>query len=714
MIARLLLSTALALACTLPAARASATSDASQSFGIHRSPAPPAVESGPGPDQWQSALHVDDFFNLTARKTAALPTVAYLTYDERNLYVGFDVEQSGLPIHATQTTNNVGFGVDDFVGIGIDTSGNGSRVMFFETTPLGTRYQQSSESSRFDPAWKANARLGASNWTATMVIPLSALGVTGSASSWRFNFVRSVAAVNERYTWAYNPLMFDNPPPAWPSATDARYWPKLVGVHVEQRMAKPPASAAIYGLESLGRDRTQFPQANGRFGPQPVRVAGIDAVYPFTSSARFVGTFHPDFSNVEVDQQTIAPQQFQRNLSEYRPFFVRGAQYLHPNVFPGVVLPVNQIFYTPAVGVFNSGLKIEGTQGFGSFGLLDARGNGFDDTAYGYKYGLPDRSLQIWSDGAIARDAHGVDSTAELGTEVRNVKSGFITGFNQAAEWGTFVPSATLARSTNIFIDSQKPNFETYFGYRDDGPYYNPRKGFIVINDIRGYESYFNFFGNAKAGSVIKTRGFFFAGDRFTDRSGAVRQVDFNTNVDVLFTNLVHVSLNQATSETRSYDAGYPFYSNGLTQRFNQSTVLLGYREQSDSPVTASFSAGPFGGAYIQQYTFNTTRQLGTSTSVLFGYGATRQRNFTGAPDGQYLRRIVWSRSLGPDSSVTLAYRDISGSGGYATPGANFAALYHKRFANRNDIYVSFGTPAAPTTLNRFIVKYVWQLGNFD
>ena len=57
-----------------------------------------------------------------------LPAVAsrfMLLYDDTNLYVGIKLQQTGAPVTATQSANDVGFGLDDFAGIGIDPSGNG-------------------------------------------------------------------------------------------------------------------------------------------------------------------------------------------------------------------------------------------------------------------------------------------------------------------------------------------------------------------------------------------------------------------------------------------------------------------------------------------------------------------------------------------------------------------------------------------------------------
>ncbi|MBC5807142.1 MAG: hypothetical protein DLM53_06420 [Candidatus Eremiobacter antarcticus] len=705
---------ALAVAILLQTAQSQAATNAHQSFSATKITTAGQAGEQLTDSQWASALQAQGFFDITTRAPGTLATTASLTYDDRNLYIAFHADQANLPIRATQTTNNVGFGADDFVGVCIDTSGNGTRVFFFETTPLGTRYQQASASSRFNPLWKATAHIEKGRWTATMVIPFAAIGGSANGHDWRFNFVRNVAAVNEHYTWAYDPLMFDNQPPNWPATYEARFWPSLKGLNVAQNTARPKPQAAVYSLESVGRDRTQFPLANGDFGTQSVRVAGVDAVYPFTSSLRFVGTLDPDFSNVEVDQQTIAPQQFQRSLAEYRPFFARGAQYFNPNVFPGVIVPNTLIFYTPAIGPFDSGVKVEGTSGLNAFGVLNVKGAGFNDTAYGYKYRRADGSVQVWSDGAMTRDALGRDAAAEIGSEIRNVHSGLIFGVDQGGEWNPLIPDASLARNTMAFVDSQKPNFETYLGYRNAGPYFAPRTSFTALTDFRGPEAYLNFLGPGAASGPIKSEGIFFSADRFRDRSGAVRQADLIGNLDVVFKTLLHVSLSQQTSESRFYNIGYPTYAGAFDQRFDQSSVFLGFREQSASPSTVSFSAGPFGNAYVQEYGANTTRQLGTSTSVLLGFGATYERNFSGGADGQYLRRLSWSRSLGPDSSLTIALRSISGTGGFAQPGVNLAAIFHRRVADKNDLYTSFGTPAATATLNRFIVKYVWQLGTID
>src|ERR1700722_9580972 len=131
--------------------------------------ADPAWESG------RITRDSDRFENITTRSAAQFGTDAWLLYDAKNLYVGFRIEQPTAPIVAKQSTNYLGFGLDDFVGVGLDPTGTGSAVYFFETTPRAIRYQQASENTRYQPVWNATAQMGPSGWTAVLTIPLRAL-----------------------------------------------------------------------------------------------------------------------------------------------------------------------------------------------------------------------------------------------------------------------------------------------------------------------------------------------------------------------------------------------------------------------------------------------------------------------------------------------------------------------------------------------------------
>ena len=96
---------------------------------IGKAPHPLALDPSMNDPAWKLGFVPGGTWeNVTTRRPASEATSAYILIDAKNLYVGFVAQQLEAPIVATQTTNDVGFGSDDFVAVGIDTSGSGSRA----------------------------------------------------------------------------------------------------------------------------------------------------------------------------------------------------------------------------------------------------------------------------------------------------------------------------------------------------------------------------------------------------------------------------------------------------------------------------------------------------------------------------------------------------------------------------------------------------------
>ena len=688
------------------------------------------VPNGAGP--WE---------NVTTRSPATLGTTAYLLYDDKNLYIGFKAEQAGVPIVATQTTNDVGFGVDDFVGIGIVTGGGGSQAYYFEATPRGARYEQANENVRFRPRWSAAGATAGGNWSAMLIIPLDVLRVPSAGKqTWRLQFVRGIAARGEHLAWAWNPIMGDAPSGTWPTFTnDTRFWAGGDFEIAGAAAVRPRPRADIYALASVGEDRNLFQQANGTFLPMNVRWYGGDVSYPLTPTIRFVGTLNPDFSNVEIDQQTIVPQEFQRQLVEYRPFFAQGAAFINAasgarTPAGGVTTAPDLVFYSPSVGPFDSGAKVEGTFGNQSFGALTFHGydettnNTFSDQAFGYEHALPNGSFIYWSDGVFANHSiAGNDATIETGAEARDYSNGMIYFFDHSFENGSWVPQGH-SDFTQFFVDRHKGDLEFSGGYLDVAPNYNPIDGYTANSDIRGPQVYANAIG---ASPAFKSYSLFVAADRFLDESGAVHQADTQIYLNAAFNNQLSINgLGEAVGQLRSYAipagpgctgqilytssfTGYPCYLDGFTQPFNLYQIPIGYRDGTPAPFDVNYSWGPFGDNYIHLFSIVTSRPLTRRLSLGLEYDGTYERAFsTGVLDSQWLRRVSLAYNVSNESSLSIGLRDINGYGGFATQiGNNLAVAYHQRFATGNELYVNYGSPAAGATLNRLIVKFVFHAG---
>lgn len=717
------------------------TAAVSYQSSFHAQQAPKEVKPTAFDDAaWQGGQLGSDFFNVTTRVPSRVSTRSYVLYDANNLYVRFECVQNTIPVTALQSTNNIGFGTDDYVGVGIDTSGNGSQVYYFEATPAGVRYQAASENARYLPLWTATARPTKEGWEAILVIPLSTMRLrSGSAQSWRMNFVRGIAATAEHYSWAWDTKMTDSVGSAWPVFGDAQYWPNVrVAIVAKGGASKAKPHAEVFGLLSTGSDRHLFQQANGTFLEEPTRPFGADVSLPLTNTVNLVATVDPDFSNVEIDQATIAPSEFARQLVEYRPFFTQGANFLNPNLTNSgpAWAPNNSIFYSPDVGPFNSGQKVEGTFGNQSFGMMhfegvnQVTGSDFNDTAYGYLHALPDQSLRIWGDGVVAHDSiAGNDTTAEIGAQVLDVPSGISGGFDQSWEAGSFVPELHRAQYSNLFIAAQKANYNSFLVYQDVAPNYGPMLGYTPFSDARGFVMAFGENGTLRWTKSVK---FLLAGGRFFDESGAVHQENAGLKSVIALKDQLTLAVFPEIGTLRSYATqapttaqpcaspsiprtsytGFPNYYCPLTQQYSNLGVTLGYRDGTPFPIDIGYGVGPFGGSYLHQYTSSLSRQLGRRITFSVNYdGTTASTN--GVLSSQWLRRFSVSDALSSDSNVSVEYRVVNGNIPFETqpPGSNLAVSFHELLRNGNSLYVSYGTPAAPQTLNRLIVKYIFSAG---
>ncbi|HEY8320925.1 MAG TPA: DUF5916 domain-containing protein [Candidatus Baltobacteraceae bacterium] len=651
---------------------------------------------------WQTALKLDGFYDYTAKAPARLVTTAYVLYDAKNLYVGVKVQQAGVAITATQNVDHAGVATDDHISVNLDTAGNGTRVYQFRANPKGVHDEYSSENARYAPDWTSLAKIFPNgDYNLLFVIPFSVIrGESAPSQDWRFDVVRFIAATNDEYTWAYDATMN--------SVGSSQYWPYLTGIRIAAAATRPRPRADIYGLASAGRDRRIFQDGIGSFRDTDPRNYGIDLTYPLTNTLAFVGTANPDFSNVEQDQTTIAPQEFQRQYSEYRPFFSQGANFLGgiPNIN---INSYQTLLYTPAIGIFNHGEKLEGTIGQNSIGILNVGGNGFSDRALGYSHNKTDNSFSYGMQAVTTDRTDGTRDTAYgFGAATTNPHSGALFLANYQADRGTAVTDPSQANAIAIGGGVQNATWLALADWKDIGPQFAPQLGYTQIADIRGPQAIVQYNGTGRKGAFLKAYQLTFVGDTYRDRAGDTHEADFNGNVNLTFDDNVTFGYGDSVSELRFPGIG--------VLPFNSQTVAVGYKDGSPSPTDATYSWGAFDGLYLQQFSSSTTRQFGLY-GISFEYDGSVERRtdltYFPAPDRdtQWLRRVSLTRSFGKNASLAIGLRGINGDGGFAAPGTNLAISYHKRFADLNEVYFDYGTPAATSTLNRWILKYVFHFG---
>ena len=678
------------------AAPAAGPLDHTCSIAAVRAQTPPPLDASLNSPVWSTALKVGMTENFMNRKPVKSDSAMYLLYDDKNLYVAFHVQQSGVPVTATQTVDHAGVMADDHVTLELDTSGNGSRVYTFRSSPRGVHDEASSENARYAPEWRSVATiLPNGDYNVMMLIPLSDMHLqSGSTQHWRINAAQYVARTNDLIEIAYEPTQSD---PTLP-----QYWPGLDGITLAGSAAHPVPHAELFALGSGGSDHNRFQNGFGSFTPTRSRIAGADITVPVSGTLSMVATLNPDFSNVEQDQTTIAPQQFARNYSEYRPFFAQGARYI--NALPQITVNgiTESLFYSPSIGIFDRGVKIEGTLGNASIGALNVAGPGFNDTALGYAYANSNQTLRLSAQAVLADHDGASDDAAGVGFTRSNPRSGEFTIFkdvqdsNSVTGGGHYLFASEGVQSASWFVAAD---------YRDVSPGFNPIDGYTAFTDIRGPRLGVNYNGVSGKNGIVRNYSFGTMVDRFVDSAGNLKEYDATASVYVLLKNQLSLQLNAGPSALRfGEDPAEPLTTYALTQ------LTAGYNDGTPSPVDVSYAWGPFGGAYLQQANVSTSRSFG-QYGISLQYGGTVEHG-AGPRDSQWLRRFSVGRSFGRNTTLALSIRGINGLGGYALPGSNLSLLFHERFNNGDEFYADYGTPASPQTLHRFIAKFVFHIGD--
>jgi hypothetical protein len=215
---------------------------------------------------------------------------------------------------------------------------------------------------------------------------------------------------------------------------------------------------------------------------------GADFAIPIAPTVSFVGTLHPDYSNVEIDQQTISPSAFARQYQEIRPFFTQAASYFNEHL---ACLNCPQTLYTPAIPTFGQGYAVEGTHGYASFAAFDTIGDNRNDAAQSLNYNFENTNEAFGVNlQHVAVSAYGqsdVTTTVDLGYQDNQTHT--FSYLNMGQDRGSLVTDASLGNY-----------LETGFGYGDAtstygvslqqiGAQFDPLDGFVPQPDIYGYES---------------------------------------------------------------------------------------------------------------------------------------------------------------------------------------------------------------------------------
>jgi hypothetical protein len=663
------------------------------------------VQSGPPIDgslnheAWRTAKSVTLDWDLQGHKRAPDPTTVYIETDGRNMYIAFDAKQRSA-IVATQRTNDAGEGSDDEVSVDFWPGGQNGFFYQFSANPIGTHYQSSSENSGYRPTWWSSGSVKNGGYTVTMKIPLSALHGT-SAQSWLVQFSRKVEATGDVNVWSYNANQTD--------PTSSVYAGTLTGVRAVSLQPKPRVE--LYTLGAIAG-----PSAGGSTSRM-----GVDFSVPYTATSSFYGTIHPDYSNVELDQQSISPTAFRRFLNEVRPFFTQAnAPY---NNFDCDLCNGITTLYTPDIPTPRSGYAVEGKQGPFTYGAFDAIGKDRTDGAQAVSWHNASRTIGMSVQRVGAYLPGVADEAMEMGINLSDNKHLF-GYFNYGTDRGTNVHDSSRAQLYDLGGGWQSPTFIDAFTVRKIGQYFNPQDGFVWHPDVAGWGNFAARTLLFPSGAPVRSVTFTGIVDTYHDHTGELDQTDQSVGVDILTRGLIDINFSTGSDYVRLQTGGtfHPVNQNGISLTFGSgaqnSNVNNGAQHGSSAtPTTIAYYTGRFGPGRLNAVVFNSTVKAAGRGLVTVELDGNTQLLDAGGYYRQWLERISYTYQANRDESLAFGVRRIIGYPPMLdqTPqfqsGWNISAAYHRWFSGANELYAVYGDASQFSTVHQFIVKWIHYFG---
>jgi len=670
----------------------------------------PSLDPAHNVSEWSQFPGVPLEWDVAHGRSAGEGTSVHVTSDGKFLYVRFDAVQHE-PVIAVQQSNdtvtggsNINNGIaysDDAVWVDLWPSGASGFQYQFESNPNGTHNEASSENAGFAPQWESHGHQSGDGYTVTMAIPLGV--VHGAhAGAWRMQFVRYVRSTGELSVWSYDATQ-TNPDDLSRAGT--------VTLAVVARPPLPSPRIGVYGLGDM----------SSRSAGGSTSRMGADFSVPVTQTASIFGTLHPDYSNVELDQQTISPTVYQRTYNEVRPFFTQAAGFYGFNC--DVCSGFRTSLYTPAIPTPSQGYAFEGKQG--NFGLtgFDAIGDRRNDSAAAFNFNSDDTHWGIGIDHVKA-DLPGLVDDTNGGT-VSWFSGKYMNAYlDYSRESGTNVLDTSQAEWIDGGGGWSNQHFALYGSMRKVGSDFNPVDGFDSHPGVAGYALYSARIWNFDPKSFLSSAGVSYFMDRYQGVAFGQAQSDNQVLLDLLTKNTIDLQLYSGSDYWRFGPTLTPISQNGgfsLTYHSGMQNNVNNFPSHgaSSTPTSISYSTGRYGAGRLDTWFRSTTMRAGMRGSLTFTVDNTAQWLRGLAPDNvQWFDSLAYSYQIDRDSSFAVGLRRVigmppqpNGGGNCLGTCSNISVAFHKRF-NHEEVYAAYGDPNTLVTVPQAILKIIFYMGS--
>ena len=325
---------------------------------------PPKLEDFLNGVPREAGARVTDFRQREPRdgRPASQETLAYLSYDDRNVYVVFVCkdEPGNMRAHMAKREQISG---DDRVGVYLDTFRDRQRAYLFAANALGVQRdgvltEGQAPDYRFDTRWHSEGRLTGQGFVVWMAIPFQSLRFPGGArQTWGIALGRSMVRNNENSYWPH-------------ISTRVQGFVQQMGDLDGLEEISPGRNVQMIPYGFLSRARLLDAGKPAFFNSKDEWRGGLDSKVVLRDALALDLTLNPDFSQVESDDpQVIVNRRFEVMFPEKRPFFLENA---------GFFETPQSLFFSRRIADPEFGGRLTGKVGRWAIGALAA-----DDRAPG-------------------------------------------------------------------------------------------------------------------------------------------------------------------------------------------------------------------------------------------------------------------------------------------------------------------------------------------
>ncbi len=329
----------------------------------------PIIDGKIDDEIWKSAAVFKNFIQIRPGDNiaASKETIAYLGYDEKNLYFSAMCFDEADKIRATiAKRDNVGG--EDNVRITLDTFDDQRRAYALIFNPLGIQGDgiiteggggggQGGPDLSVDIVMESKGVILENGWSVEAKIPFKSLRyIAGKGKFWGVNFTRNIERLNGELD-------------SWSRIERGISFLQQIGKITGFNDIKTERNLEIVPSITLSESGQRIAANNlpgmSRILNKPVKQdIGISIKYQITPNVTLDAAINPDFAEVESDSPVVlANTRFPTFFPEKRPFFLEGNDYFRTPL---------QVVNTRNIADPDIALKLTGKIGRNTFGILTA------------------------------------------------------------------------------------------------------------------------------------------------------------------------------------------------------------------------------------------------------------------------------------------------------------------------------------------------------